>query len=834
MPVYPRDTPHFKLEQTGTARPYSARGSSSSKKLNPRNKDEHAAALRAAIQAALADADQLRGQLNPEAKTGRDGFYLEIEVPYERRHSLDALSNRPKGIELVSVRPSPDDGPLIAGVFVPETAKEFYAERLTAYEQPSGNKPPKNQRLIEAIDDIRIGRVATVFTDNEDRFPTEDTPVWWEVWLRKGTLEHFTKTAEKLELLLQKGSVVSFRERDVVLVKASPSQLGNAFDHTDAVAEVRIASETPSAFMEMDGTQQYEWASELLDRLTYSGSDAPVVCLLDTGVNNQHPLIAPALPSGDLHTYNPAWGKHDCRRHGTSMAGLALLGDLTPLLLSNEPVVIQHALESVKMFPPVSATPHDPDLYGAVTEEVVARVEINAANRPRTFALSITGAEHTTGRPSQWSAKIDELAFGPEHPRLFVLAAGNIRVACFATNYPSLNDTSAAEDPSQSWNALTVGAFTTKTVISDPIVSNTHVPIAASGDLSPVSRTSLLWSGTWPIKPDVVCEGGNYGAPPNGEGDPLDDLQLLTTFALPQNRPFTTFGDTCSAVADAARICACILAHDPTLWPETVRGLIVHSAEWTDAMQSHVADKAVKGQWRTVLRRYGYGVPDLARALYSSQNDVSIIVEDSLQPFHKPKKNSKGNPNSSVVMNEMNVHGLPWPKEEFLQLQDAQARCKVTLSYFTEPNPGERGWTRRHRYASHGLRFAFKLRDESEEEFLARISAAIALDENEAEHSNSGNDTEWLLGMRQRNVGSVHSDIWTGTAADLATRDAIAVYPVGGWWKEKPYLERFESKARYSLIVSVSVPSAEIDIRNLIATEVGVPIETVVGAGTDE
>lgn len=44
----------------------------------------------------------------------------------------------------------------------------------------------------------------------------------------------------------------------------------------------------------------------------------------------------------------------------------------------------------------------------------------------------------------------------------------------------------------------------------------------------------------------------------------------------------------------------------------------------------------------------------------------------------------------------------------------------------------------------------------------------------------------WFLGEQTRNKGSVHSDIWVGTAADLAERGVIGIYPVSGWWKDQP------------------------------------------------
>lgn len=75
-----------------------------------------------------------------------------------------------------------------------------------------------------------------------------------------------------------------------------------------------------------------------------------------------------------------------------------------------------------------------------------------------------------------------------------------------------------------------------------------------------------------------------------------------------------------------------------------------------------------------------------------------------------------------------------------------------------------------------------------------------------------------------RDRGSLHADFWSGSAADLAERDAVGVFPVGGWWKEKPYPERFDALARYALIVTVKVPGSNVDIFT--------PVEAAVGLQT--
>ena len=48
----------------------------------------------------------------------------------------------------------------------------------------------------------------------------------------------------------------------------------------------------------------------------------------------------------------------------------------------------------------------------------------------------------------------------------------------------------------------------------------------------------------------------------------------------------------------------------------------------------------------------------------------------------------------------------------------------------------------------------------------------------------------------------IHSDVWTGTAADLAERGYIGVYPVIGWWRVRHQLNRWQLGARYALLVS--------------------------------
>jgi hypothetical protein len=499
------------------------------------------------------------------------------------------------------------------------------------------------------------------------------------------------------------------------------------------------------------------------------------------------------------------------------MAGLSLYGDLFPVLMGTGPVVLTHRLEVVKMLAH-DGQPHEPRLYGAITRESATRPEVVKPLRPRVHCLAVTSVNGTNkGRPSSWSAALDQLAYGSGHTRLFVLSSGNIREGVTRASYPSLNDVEPVENPGQSWNALTVGAFTEKQRIVDPTFEG-WTSLAPVGGIAPCSRTSVSWERRWPVKPEVVLEGGNY-ADFGVDVDTPDDLSLLSAHYRPHVRQFQAFGDTSAAASLGAHLSAQILADRPDAWLETIRCLVVHSAEWTPLMRAQIDAAMNETQRFATFRRFGYGVPRLSRALRSSFNDATVVSENSMRPLRLD--------GSAVKTQDMNVLMLPWPQEQLTILGDTPVQLRVTLSYFIEPNPGERGWKGRYRYASHGLRFALKRSLENLQQFKARINRAVSLDEEEL-IATTAEDEGWYLG-RIRDVGSIHSDLWTGSAAELSRRNALAVYPIAGWWKEKPQLQRYDRDVRYSLCITLRALEAQ-DIYTPIATSLEVPVETMVDA----
>lgn len=714
------------------------------------------------------------------------------------------------------------------GVYINTRGVSAFLKKVEEFLDPrkdteKGN--PRNQPLLANISSIRAATLECFWTEPTATFPDSDEEVWWEVWLRRDAPETDQLADESVKDLLRNAGLVVgerrilFPEHVVILVRGTAELLSRSLLYTNKLSELRKPKDTADFFLKRELEEPEAWLEDLQDRIEdHTNENGVLVCLIDSGVNRGHPLLTPYLPEKNMHTINPEWGTADAieRGHGTQMAGNALFGDLIDHLTGNHQIQLYHRLESVKILNPDN--PNDEKLYGAITIDAALQPVPNNPYNNRIYCMAVTSNSFDhKGEPSSWSSAVDQIVFGeiddPNERSIFLISAGNVAIENEA-EYPEINKEAIIEDPSQAFNAISIGAYTEKDQI-DQVVHPHSSSIALRGSLSPWSRTGCELLSKWANKPDVVFEGGNIGLDPRGGLYPKS-LKMLSTGVDVRRQPFSDNFATSGATALASKFAAELYSEYPDYWPETIRGLMIHSADWTDQMKSEHS-LTISEMKQNLLRTYGYGIPNLEKARYSASDRLTLIAERIIQPYVREGSNEP-------KINEYHLYELPWPREAMGRLFDEQIRVNVTLNYFIEPNPGKKEYSQSYSYQSVGLRFKMCRPNETTDQFTARVNKLARDDDYE-----TGADSEnWVIGSGVRDKGSIHRDWLMTTGPELATKNKIAVFPVGGWWKTRKKLERYNQQVRYSLIVSIDAPNSDIGVdlytpvKNLIDVEIEV------------
>jgi hypothetical protein len=830
---------HFLVVDRTESRDFNRQGGGD-RKIRDVERRAHGQQIQRDAEAALAAQDAQREVPGLEELEAL-GVIITIEASRGFPLKLDSLEQRtthragplPKWL-LLSVAPETDDAPERALVWVSDDYREkflqLFEDYLTKLAPNSDN--PRNRELVANMSRIR----ATVLRDlwqSEGEPPTSGLH-WWELWLRPtpdavDLVERFAAATD----LQVAPSRLRFDTRHVMWVRARWRDLLVLPFTAIPLTELR-RPQFVDTVEDLNLGDQLDLTEDLAARLVAADDSAPAVCLIDTGVRRSHVLLRSSLAESDMHTLvGPPAG--DLAGHGTHMAGLALFGPLDDLLLGSGNVRLRHRLESVKYLPDTDSPPHEPASYGVITAQAVVVPEVAATHRRRVYCMTITRTADRPGEPSLWSAALDALAVGtdvgrsdngidllgppdPAAARLVIVSAGNVDPT-YQDDYRQHCELSPIEDPAQAWNALTVGACTSLTDCpTDPTFAR-WTALGATGDVSPHSRTGVIAGGPqWPIKPDICMEGGNVLT--DGAGDFHDNHPLLSlrTTGPRNDGALGSANATSAATAQASRLAALAMATYPSYWPETIRGLLTHSAEWTPAMQAEIDGQPAKKQRRLLLKRFGWGVPDIEAVLSSSRDAVTMVVQDEFVPFT----------GTDHKMRHFRLHQLPWPTDVLAELGAADVELRVTLSYFIEPSAARRGWRRRYAYASHGLRFELRSPDETTNDFIRRVNREAVVEEEGETRPDTGADN-WTVGSDQRSKGSLHQDIWSGYGPQLArTGGVLAVHAVGGWWKNNKRKDRVELPVRYALLVSLRTRAQDVDLYAPIAASLAVPVEAAV------
>lgn len=663
-----------------------------------------------------------------------------------------------------------------------------------------------------------------------------DRAYWFEVACRGGYRRPLSDTegsraqiARQLHRVgaLQKLDEFVGPEQVYFFVRLTRAQLDALRAATDCIYEIDLA---PQPLRDLKLLEDVTTQDVKTFALTLPHADAPSVVLLDTGIASGHPLLKAAILSAT--TAGPEiQSPEDTYGHGTKMAGLALYRDLGAAIErgSAQPT---HWLQSSRLLiePGLGLSSDENYEKWPVLTQGAIRAAEDADPRPRdrVFVLAVTRTMQDAPLeglvPTLWSHAVDQLAFREGHGRLLVVSAGNARYAqwmALAEQHPQLQLSEKIHQPAQATNALTVGAFTARVELpNSKDYAEARVVARRPGGISPFTSTGLV-GNEWPIKPDVVLEGGNLAI-----SGPLTDASVPTFCALTTShrhthgQPLGQMAMTSEASARAAHLAARVWSVEPKLRPETVRGLIVHSASWTPTMMEQfngINDR---------LLACGYGVPNERVASECAQGIATIFVEDVMPNAvieEEPKKKAPKRPTTKAtepkVRRKVKLYRLPIP-ESLLVDSDPDVELRVTLSYFAEPNKFGRS-------TFHGLDLKWDMQgpQESGDEFLQRINVLKRLrgPDGKPVKVATKKSFDWDIGIQLRSRGTVQSDRWSGKMSALVGDKLIAIVPVLGWWDQRRNLKT--QNMRFSLTVSVFGPGVYAAIKPRIEAEALVRVE---------
>lgn len=531
---------------------------------------------------------------------------------------------------------------------------------------------------------------------------------------------------------------------------------------------------------------------------------APIVCVMDSGIQEEHKYLAPAIISDEsvsllpnnLNTSDEVAGGG----HGTRVTGAVLYPRAIP---SDGIYQLPCWIRNMRILDENNCLPED--VYPPKTIAIaVQKYNVESSSPTRIFNHSIGSRrpcemKHMTS----WAAEIDSQSYNNDV--LFIQAAGNISTDVISAYwqagypYPEYLDRELCRisNPAQSLQAITVGSVSATELETDDFV--------ALGKQMEVSSFSRSGPGIWDVlKPEVVEYGGTHvynkgSVPPQLTTPPEVCPELIRK--SPEGPAFARddVGTSFSApkVTYIASQIEKVLPESPAL---LYRALIAQSARWPKNINDVSKEECV-----STLRHIGYGVPDVERATHNDEYRITLVTPSPME----------------LGDDEAHIFQVPIPEELSNVGEDYNILVEVTLSYAANPRR-----TRRYvkGYLSTWLDWCCSRIGENAETFARRIFETGSIIDDDG-------DFNWVLGEAtnrgaaegySRKNGTLQKDWCIIKSNQLSDAFCIAVRGHKGWGGL--------FKAKYSLVVSFEAINQDIPIYEPIRTE----IESVIESGEIE
>lgn len=421
--------------------------------------------------------------------------------------------------------------------------------------------------------------------------------------------------------------------------------------------------------------------SQIDENLTFDPpiAGSPVVCIIDSGIQENHRYLAPAiltqdsdcLISNEAHVVNDEYGRDsDTGGHGTRVAGAVLYQNYIP---TSGNITLPYYLRNVRVLDKNNSLPLD-IVQANYISSIVRRFAL-ASPISKVYNHSVGEKTPYDGEEfkhmSAWAAKIDEVSY--DHDILLIQAAGNITseviygLISAGFTYPQyfLKKPARLSNPAQSLQALTVGSISHSDFEDDD-----RIAIGKNGEVSSFSR---IGPGIWDsIKPDVVEYGGTHAL--NKGDNTLTMPENVCTDLIrtsPQGPAHAKDGiGTSFAAPKVAYIAAAIQSVLPDAPALLYRALIAQSARLPKDIRRLTTD-----QKQMLMRQMGYGVPDVKRATQNNDYRATFVTTESTE----------------VGAGEAHIYSIYIPEALRNIGEDYNILVEITLSYSAKPRRTRRG-----------------------------------------------------------------------------------------------------------------------------------------------
>lgn len=355
-------------------------------------------------------------------------------------------------------------------------------------------------------------------------------------------------------------------------------------------------------------------------------SDAPQVAVLDTGITAGHPLLQPAVQ--DARSFLDDADEFDKHGHGTLVAGIALYGDVEAAIQA------QRFIPEIRLYSGCILDDAGESSSGLIENNVIAAVrKFHDDFGCKIFNISFGDlnkpyrGSHVRGL----ALTIDNLS--RELGVLFVVSVGNAQDSLktsseWRSEYPEylLEESWRLIDPAPALNAVVVGSiarydqsFNSQRYTGDPA----EIPIARKGQPSPFTRRGPSIGGA--IKPDFVAYGGNYAVNTRADYLVRQGLgEISTCKDFSSGRVFSLDCGTSFAAPHITHLAAKLMGEYPSANVEQIRCMLAAQARVPDISQQLFSNP------KDVLYVCGYGHVDTTGLFRSSENDVTLMVNDSI------------------------------------------------------------------------------------------------------------------------------------------------------------------------------------------------------------